>query len=106
MRWHYRCKHFINNIFMNSENRNKVSFQESQEGSGSAENKGLDRDQQRAKNTKLDQQEQQNIGNQLGSDKNRVADLDDQGLLSGRDDYSGGSGDRMEDESTGEPTSR
>jgi hypothetical protein len=91
---------------MSSDNSNKASFQTGQEGSGSAENRGQERNQQQAKNTKLSQEERQNVGSQLGADKNRVADLDDLGLLSGRDDASGGSGDRMEDQSTGESTDR
>lgn len=51
-------------------------------------------------------QRMQNIGNQLGSDKDSIADLSNQGMLSGRDDYSDDSGDRVEEESTGEPTNR
>lgn len=104
--WHYRCKHVINNSFMNSENRNKALFQTSQEGSGSAENKGQDRSQQRANSSNSDQQGRQEIGNQLGADKNRVADLIDLGALSGRDDDSGGSGDRMEEQNAGQATDR
>ncbi|HYH15464.1 MAG TPA: hypothetical protein VD794_09595 [Flavisolibacter sp.] len=91
---------------MSSDNSNKAPFQTSQEGTGSAENRGQDRTQQQAKNTKLSQEERQDIGNQLGADKNRVADLDDLGMLSGRDDSSGGTGDRMEDQSTGQGTDR
>ena len=89
-----------------SENKNKAPFQTSQEGSGSAENRGQERNQQQAENLKLNQQERQNIGNQLGNDKSRVADLDDLGSNSGRDDNAGGSGDRMEDQSTGQGTER
>jgi hypothetical protein len=89
-----------------SDNKSKAPFQTSQEGTGSAENRGQERNQQQAQNTKLNQQERQDIGDQLGSDKNRVADLDDLGMNSGRDDNAGGSGDQMEDQSTGQGTDR
>jgi len=91
---------------MSSDNSNKAPFQTSQEGSGSAENRGESRSEQQAKNTKLNPQEKRDVASQLGKGKNRVADLDDLGMRSGRDDASGGSGDRMEDESTGEATDR
>jgi hypothetical protein len=91
---------------MNSNNSDKAPFQQSQEGSGSAENKGQGRNEQQARNTNMSQQDKQDVAGQLGEDKNRVADLDDLGMRSGRDDASGGSGDRMENESTGEATDR
>lgn len=91
---------------MNSDQNNKRPFQTSQEGSGSAENKGQSRSEQQAKNTKLSPQDKQDVANQLGEGKNRVADLDDLGMRSGRDDASGGSGDRMENESTNDVTDR
>ena len=91
---------------MSSDNNNKAPFQTSQEGSGSAESRGQNRNEQQAKNTKLNSQEKRDVASQLGKGKNRVADLDDLGMRSGRDDASGGSGDRMEDESTGKDTNR
>lgn len=91
---------------MSSDNRNQAPFQTSQEGSGSAENKGQNRSEQQAKNTNLSPQEKRDVASQLGKGKNRVADLDDLGMRSGRDDAAGGSGDRMENESTGESTDR
>ena len=92
---------------MSKKNSNdKASFQTGQEGSGSAENKGQSRTAQQAGNTKLNQQQRQDIGNQLGNDKGRLADLDDLGARSGRDDASGGSGDHMENQNTGEATDR
>lgn len=92
------------NCIMSSENNKRDQLQTSQQGSGSAENRGQERSAQQQSNISLNQQE--DISNQLGSDKNRVADLDDLGMLSGRDDVSGGSGDRMENENTGRPTDR
>ncbi len=91
---------------MSKENMNKEQLQSSQQGTGSAENTGRNRNEQQQPNTKLSSQERQDIGNQLGNDNNRVADLDDLGMLSGRDDAAGGSGDRMENESTGKETER
>lgn len=91
---------------MNKDNSNKAPFQTSQQGSGSAENKGQSRSDQQAKNVELSQQEKQKVASQIGEKKNKIADLDDLGMRSGRDDYAGGSGSRMENESTGEPTDR
>jgi hypothetical protein len=106
LHWHYRCKQVINSSFMNKENQNKTSLQSSREGSGSAENKGQDRSQQQAKNTRIDQKEKQDIANLSGVNKSKIADQQDLGMLSGRDDASGGSGDRMEDQNTGQATDR
>jgi len=91
---------------MSTNNSNNAPFQTSQEGSGSAENLGQNRNEQQAKNTQLNQHDKQDVANQLGNDKERVADLNDLGMRSGRDDAAGGSGDRMENTSTGEATDR
>lgn len=52
------------------------------------------------------EQDQQNIAQEIGEDPNRVAGIRDTGALSGRDDSAGGSGDRMEEGSSGNPTER
>ena len=85
---------------------NKEQIQESQQGTGSAENRGQNRNEQQQLNTRLTDEQKQDIGNQLGNDRNRVVSLDELGQLSGRDDSSGGSGDRMENENTGKETDR
>lgn len=76
----------------------------SQQGSGSAENIGRSRSDQQNKMRDLSDNEKQDIGSQIGESENRIADLRDLGQLSGRDDAAGGSGDRMENESTGKET--
>ena len=85
---------------------NKKPFESSQQGSGSAENKGQDRNTQQNSKTVLSEEERQNLAAQMGEGPNAIVGLKDMGALSGRDDASGGSGDRMENESTGEPTDR
>jgi len=85
---------------------NKKTVESSQQGSGSAENKGQDRNAQQNSKTVLSDEERQNLAAQMGEGPNAMVGLKDMGALSGRDDASGGSGDRMENESTGEPTDR
>ena len=74
----------------------------SQEGSGSAENKGGSRSEQQHPMQSLSNEERKDIENQIGS--GAVVGLHDLGQTSGRDDAAGGSGDRMEETSTGQPT--
>ena len=81
-------------------------FEDAQQGSGSAENKGGQRTDQQNNNTVLSEEERQNLAAQLGEGPNAVVGLKDLGALSGRDDAAGGSGDRMEDTSTGAATDR
>ena len=85
---------------------NKKNIESSQQGSGSAENKGQDRNAQQNSKTVLSDEERQNLAAQMGEGPNAMVGLKDMGALSGRDDASGGSGDRMENESTGVPTDR
>ncbi len=77
-----------------------------QEGSGSAENKGQSRQDQQQPMQQLSDEQKQDIEQQIGAAPGSVVGLHDLGAASGRDDASGGSGDRMEDTSTGEPTDR
>lgn len=84
----------------------KEQFEQSKKGSGSAEQTGRDRSSQENKNATLSDQERQNIAGQMGEGSNPVTSLKDMGAMSGRDDAAGGSGDRMKQESTGEPTDR
>jgi hypothetical protein len=76
-----------------------------QPGSGSAENKGQSR-QEQMNRTNDQLQDKQNIAREIGEDPSRIASVRDTGALSGRDDSAGGSGDRMEEESSGDPTER
>jgi hypothetical protein len=82
------------------------SRKQSQQGSGSAENIGSNRDSQKSKLTRLSEKDQQNIASEINEGESHMADLSDLGGLSGRDDYAGAPGDVMTDESTNEETDR
>jgi hypothetical protein len=56
--------------------------------------------------TELSLEERMNVADQIGVPPEQVADVSDTGMLSGRDNVSGGSGDRMEEQSTGNETDR
>jgi len=90
---------------MANEQRNNP-FTSGQQGSGSAENLGENRDTQKAQNTQLDKSERQDIGEQAGLGRDQITDLSEMGALSGRDDASGGSGDEMEKQDTDRDTDR
>jgi hypothetical protein len=83
----------------------KEELQQGQQGSGSAENTGRDR-QEQLTDTGLSDAEKQTIADHIGENKESVVGLKDLGAASGRDDASGGSGDGMEDQSTGGATIR
>lgn len=85
---------------------NQNPLQSGQQGSGSAENKGQERAAQQNSKAVLSDEERENLAAQLGEGPNAVVGLKDLGALSGRDDASGGSGDRMENQSTGDATDR
>lgn len=85
---------------------NKDSRQKSQPGTGSAENRGQNRNEQMNRSKDLSQGEKQDMASQIGEKPGRIASQRDMGVLSGRDDSSGGSGERMEGENTGEGTDR
>ena len=85
---------------------NKDSEARQQPGSGSAENKGQDRQEQVSRNRDLSGQDKRNVARDIGEAPSRVGSIRDTGALSGRDDSAGGSGDRMDQESTGDPTER
>jgi hypothetical protein len=84
----------------------KDQFERSQQGTGSAENRGEERSRQMGGNKDLSNNDGQNLADEIGEDPSRVGSLKDMGALSGRDDAAGGSGDRMEGQSTGEGTDR
>ena len=74
------------------------------QGSGSAEHIGKSREEQKNRDFNLTDDQQQDIANQIGVDKNKVADAGDAGAGSGRDDSAGGFGDGMRYQNTNEPT--
>ena len=85
---------------------NKEQFERSQQGTGSAENRGSERNEQMNKLTDLSNNEKQDIANEIGEDQNSVSSIRELGQLSGRDDKSGGNSEGMSDENTGERTDR
>lgn len=96
--WHYRC---VNNG-KNYMKQQDATTPKPQEGSGSAENTGRDRREQKNNKAAADTS---GMAEASGSNQHLV-NLHDMGALSGRDDYAGGSGDNMENESTNESTER
>ena len=82
----------------------KEDIEQSQQGTGSAEHIGQDREAQKNQMTNLDTEGRKNIAEEGGLGRKRVADLNDLGALSGRDDYAGSDNDDMSDQNTGQPT--
>jgi hypothetical protein len=82
----------------------KETFQQSQQGSGSAESTGQERKEQWNNSADMDQQQKENIAKEIGEEKDAVIDVKDTGGLTGRDDQAGGSGDGMESQNTNQPT--
>lgn len=76
----------------------------SQEGSGSAENQGRSRIEQRQPMRDVTEQEKRDIEQEIGTGPGSVAGIGDLGGNAGRDDLSGGSGDGMEDQHTRQAT--
>ena len=68
---------------------------QTQEGTGSAENTGGNRESQKNKLAQLTDNDKQKIAAEVGEDQSHIADLNDLGSLSGRDDYAGAPGDDM-----------
>ena len=91
---------------MASDNEQRNAYTAGQQGSGSAENRGEDREVQQAQHTHVDKDERKGLAQDAGLGRERMTDLNDLGALSGRDDYAGGSGDEMSSQSTGENTDR
>lgn len=77
-----------------------------QRGTGGAESQGRDRNEQFNELSSLSLEERMNVADQIGVPAESVGDAASTGAASGRDDLAGGSGDRMERESTGEETER
>ena len=77
-----------------------------QQGSGSAENLGRDRKEQFNELSELSLEERMAVADRIGIPTEDVSDAGETGAMSGRDDAAGGSGDRMEEERTGEETDR
>ena len=79
--------------------QNKEQFQESQRGSGSAEQTGRERNEQKLPQSDLGNEQRQDIADQIGESRKNISSISQTGGLSGRDDSGGGSGYRKENES-------
>jgi hypothetical protein len=82
----------------------KEQLDQSKSGTGSAEQTGRDRTEQRQEQKDVDQQKRQDVASQIGESANDITSAKELGQMSGRDDASVGSGDGMENENTGERT--
>lgn len=85
---------------------NKDQIQRSQAGTGSAEQTGRDRDEQRLSTSDMSSSDKNDIASQIGESSDSITTINELGQMSGRDDAAGGSGDRMEGENTNEGTDR
>ena len=85
---------------------NKEQLQQSHQGTGSAEQTGRDRDEQRLESRSLSEKEKSDTASQIGEKSSRISSIEELGGLSGRDDASGGSGDRMEEASSNDRTDK
>ena len=93
-------------LIMENKSQSNEPFKQAQQGTGSSEQTGRERTEQLHKITHVDENQRQDIADQIGEDSSRVAGLDELGAFSGRDDLSGGSGDDMESQSSGQPTDK
>ncbi|RYD97703.1 MAG: hypothetical protein EOP50_05495 [Sphingobacteriales bacterium] len=79
------------------------AMKEQQQGSGSAENTGRSREEQVNRSS---EQSKQDVARDANLDQRDISSIDELGQRSGRDDWSGGSGDQMSGQSSGEATDR
>jgi hypothetical protein len=91
---------------MKNTDRNKENMQRSQQGTGSAENTGREREEQKNRTVDVNKQQGQQIAGEMGKGPNQLRDIRHMGGMSGRDDYAGGDNDGMSNENSNEPTER
>lgn len=84
----------------------KEDLQNSQQGTGSSENKGESRDQQTNQIRNVSGNQLDDMANKAGLGRDRMTDIEEMGGMSGRDDYAGGDNDNMSNQNTNEPTRR
>jgi hypothetical protein len=84
--------------------KNQKGRQQSLQGTGSAENIGRTRKEQKNRMANLGEKQKQKIARETSLGKKNIADTGDTGGLSGRDDYAGGDNEGMTNESTNERT--
>jgi hypothetical protein len=87
-------------------NMDNKAFQEGQQGSGSAENTGRDRQEQQNDMTNVPREKREDIVEEAGLKQEDLTDISELGQQSGRDDYAGSPGDDMSGQSTGQRTDR
>ena len=80
--------------------------QQDQQGTGSAENLGMNRREQFNQFSEISLEERIAVADQIGVPVESETYAAATGAMSGRDDAAGGSNDDMEEESTGEETDR
>jgi hypothetical protein len=84
----------------------KEDIERSNQGTGSAENKGEDRQQQKNPTTNPTNSQKDDTAMQAGLGRDRMADIYEVGGMSGRDDYAGGDSDGMTEGSSNDRTDR
>lgn len=70
-------------------------IQNAQQGTGSAENKGQSRNDQKNQTANISNTQQNNMASQAGLGRDRMTDIEDLGGMSGRDDYAGSDDDDL-----------
>jgi hypothetical protein len=68
----------------------KEDLQNSQQGTGSAENRGINHDEQKNQTTNISGSQHNDIYRQAGLGRDRMTDIEGLGGMSGREDFAGG----------------
>ena len=76
----------------------KEDLQNSQQGTGSSENKGERRYQQQNQTTNVSNNQQNDIAHEAGLGRHRMTDIEDLGGMSEIDDYAGSNDDDLSNE--------
>ena len=76
----------------------KEDLQNSQQGTGSAENSSESRDQQKKQTPRVSNDQQNKLARRAGLGRDRMTDIEDLGGLNGRDDYAGSTNDDLSNE--------
>ena len=76
----------------------KEDLQNSQQGTGGAENKSERRDQQKNQTTNVSGNQQNNIAHEAGLGRHRMTDAEGLGGMRGRVDYADSNGDDLSNE--------
>ena len=77
-----------------------------QQGTGSSENSGGSRSEQKNQMTGTNKSDRKDFAREAEIGRKHVSDITELGGMSGRDDYAGGSGDDMSSQNTDQPTDR